>query len=335
MKIRPDQLAQHLKSDLLPVYLVSGDEPLQVMECSDAIRARARDWGCTEREVMTADQHFDWSLLLDAGNSLSLFAEKRILELRMNNGPGKTGSPVLQQYLERPAEDAILLITCGKLDGSSKNSKWFKALDQLGAVIQCWPVAAHELARWIEQRMRSKGLKPDAAAVSLLVERVEGNLLAAAQEIDKLVLLYGEKTITADDITAAVADSARYTIYDLVDSMLQGDLPRTARIVGGLQNEGVEQTLALWALSREIRLLNRLAESGLAPDAAMLREKVWDNRKALLKRALSRHNLPRLRNFLKRCARIDKVIKGVEAGRPWDEILLLTTQFAQTGTGTK
>lgn len=329
MIIRPDQLGQHLKRDLLPVYLVSGDEPLQVMECSDAIRARARDWGCTEREVMDADQHFDWSLLLDAGNSMSLFAEKRILELRMNAGPGKSGSPVLLQYLERPAEDAILLITCGKLDASSKNTKWFKALDQLGGVVQCWPIASHELPRWIEQRMRAKGMQPDAAAVSLLVERVEGNLLAAAQEIDKLLLLYGEKTISVEDVTAAVADSARYTIYDLVDCMLQGDLPRTARIVTGLQNEGVEQVLALWALTREIRLLTRIAESGLAPDAAMARERVWDNRKALVKRALSRHNLPKLHSFLKRCARIDRVIKGMEAGRPWDEILLLTTQFAK------
>jgi len=331
MKIRTDQIQQHLQQGLQSIYFVSGDEPLQVMEATDALRHAARQLDYTEREVMDVDSHFDWNQLLDAGNSLSLFAEKRILELRMPTGkPGKAGSQVLVEYAQRPADDAVLIISSGKLETSTKNTKWFKTLDQLGVVIQCWPVAVHELPRWIEQRMHQKGLKPTAEAVSLLADRIEGNLLAAAQEIDKLYLLYGESTIGMDEVASAVADSARYNIYDLVDSALMGDVVRTSRISSGLKNEGVEPVLALWALSREIRLLTGFSETSLSIDAAMTQARIWDSRKPLLRKALSRHHARRWRIFLKRCARIDRVIKGIEMGRPWDELLALSTQIAQT-----
>lgn len=330
MKVRPDQIQQHLNKGLQPIYFVYGDEPLQVMETADAIRAKARELGYSEREVMDVDNKFDWSQLQDVGNSLSLFAEQRILELRMPTGkPGKPGSQALLDYAQRPADDAVLIITSGKLEGSAKNTKWHKTLDQVGIIVQCWPVAVHELPRWIEQRMQGLGMQASRDAVALLVERVEGNLLAAAQEIDKLYLLYGPVRLELEQLTAAVTDSARYSIYDLVDCALSGDLARTSRIIGGLKNEGVEPVLALWALSREVRLLTSLAESGMSQDAAMAKARVWDSRKALLRKALSRHTTVRWRNFLKRCARIDKVIKGVEPGRPWDELLTLSTQIAQ------
>jgi DNA polymerase III subunit delta len=330
MKVRPDQLKQHLKKGLQAIYFVAGDEPLQVIESADAIRAECREKGFSEREVMDVDAHFDWNLLLDAGNSMSLFAEQRILELRMPTGkPGKAGAQVLQEYAQRPADDAVLIISSGKLDGSSKNTKWFKALDQAGVVVQSWPVSIHELPRWIEQRMRSKGLRPTAEAVAILAERVEGNLLAAAQEVDKLYLIFGESEIGLEQMTSAVADSARYTIYDLVDSMLAGDVARTSRIVGGLKSEGVEMVLALWAISREVRMITGIAEANMSQDAAMSKARVWDNRKILVKKALSRHHVMRWKFFLKRCARIDKVIKGVAPGRPWDELLMLTTQIAK------
>lgn len=329
MKVRPDQLERHLKKELSAIYFISGDEPLQVMESADRIRAQARKRDYTEREVMDVDAKFDWNLLLDAGNSLSLFAEKRILELRLPTGkPGKAGSLVLQAYANRPAEDAILIISSGKLDGSAKNTKWFKTLDQAGVVVQCWPVNADQLPGWINQRLQSKGLQADPQAVQLLTDRVEGNLLAAAQEVDKLFLLYGAGKLSLEQTASAVADSARYNIYDLVDSALAGNVVRTARIVGGLKSEGVEPVLMLWAMSREIRLLTRIAESG-SVDAAMSQQRVWDNRKLLLRKALSRHSVVRWRGFLKRCAKIDKVVKGVEPGRAWDELLMLSTQIAQ------
>ena len=329
MKVRPDQIKQHLQKGLQAIYFVSGDEPLQVMETTDAIRQVARQLEYTEREVMDVDSQFDWNQLLDAGNSLSLFAEKRILELRLPSGkPGKQGAKILGEYAERPADDAVLIISAGKLESSTKNTRWFKTLDQQGVVVQCWPIAVHELPRWIENRMLQKGLKPSAEAVALIAERVEGNMLAAAQEIDKLYLLFGEASIDIDQVTSAVADSARYNIYDLVDSALTGDVARTSRISSGLKNEGVEPVLALWALSRDIRLLTKISEAGVSIDAAMVREKVWDNRKPLLRKALSRQRPQRWRFYLKRCARIDRVIKGIETGRAWDELLALSTQIA-------
>jgi len=329
MKVRPDQLKQHLQKGLQAIYFISGDEPLQVIESVDAIRSAAREHGFTEREIMDVDSHFDWSQLRDAGNSMSLFAEQRILELRMPTGkPGKPGSQALLEYAQRPADDAVLIISSGKLDGNAKNTKWFKTLDQAGVVVQCWPVSAHELPRWIDQRMRATGLTPTRDAAALLAERIEGNLLAAAQEIDKLFLLFGAAEIGMEQITEAVADSSRYSIYDLVDSALGGDLVRTTRIVGGLKSEGVEPVLALWAMSREVRILTGIAEANMSVDAALAKAKVWDNRKALIKRALSRHSVIRWKAFLKRCGKIDRVIKGVEPGRAWDELLALTSQIA-------
>lgn len=330
MKVRPDQLQSHLKNELAAIYFISGDEPLQVMESADRIRAAARQRDYTEREVMDVDAQFDWNLLLDAANSMSLFAEKRILELRLPSGkPGKVGSQVLQEYAQRPADDAVLIISSGKLEGSAKNSKWFKTLDQQGVVIQCWPVNLDQLPGWIDQRLQSRGIHADRDAVKLLADRVEGNMLAAAQEVDKLFLLYGAARLDFQQVASAVADSSRYNIYDLVDSALQGDVVRSAKIIGGLKSEGVEPILLLWALSREIRQLVQISEARVSADAAMSQLRIWDSRKPLLRRALSRHKANRWKLFLKRCARIDRVVKGVEDGRAWDELLMLSTQIAQ------
>ncbi len=330
MKVRPDQLERHLKNDLAAIYFVCGDEPLQVMESTDRIRAQARKLEYSEREVMDVDAQFDWNQLLDAGNSMSLFAEKRILELRLPTGkPGKVGSKILQEYAQRPADDAVLIISAGKLDSSAKNTKWFKTLDQQGVVIQCWPINTDQLPNWINQRLLSKGIAADREAVQLLADRVEGNLLAAAQEVDKLFLLHGAGKINFEQTAAAVADSSRFSIYDLVDTALMGDVARTAKIIGGLKNEGVEPVLMLWALSREVRTIAKIAEANVPVDAAMSQHRIWDNKKTLIRKALARHRAPRWKLFLKRCAKIDKVIKGVEPGRAWDELLMLSTQIAQ------
>jgi len=330
MKVRPDQLERHLNSDLAVIYFICGDEPLQVMESADRIRAEARKREYTEREVMDVDAQFDWNQLLDSANSLSLFSEKRILELRLPTGkPGKVGSKILQEYAQRPADDAILIISSGKLESSSKNTKWFKTLDQQGVIIQCWPINADQLPGWINQRLQSKGIVADQQAVQLLSDRVEGNLLAAAQEVDKLFLLHGAGKLSFEQTAAAVSDSSRFNIYDLVDSALVGDVARTSRIISGLKTEGVEPVLMLWALSREVRMIAKISEATISADAAMSKLRVWDNRKALIRKAMSRHSAARWKLFLKRCAKIDKVIKGVEQGRAWDELLMLSTQIAQ------
>jgi DNA polymerase-3 subunit delta len=334
MKLRPDQLKSHLQQNLRPIYFISGDESLQVMESTDAVRAAARAQGYTEREVLEVDAHFDWQQLLDAGNSMSLFADKRILDLRLPSAkPGKQGSDVLQSYATRPADDAVLIISAGKLEGAAKNSKWFKSLDDAGVVIQCWPVNVAELPRWIEQRMRDRGMQPAAGAAALLAERVEGNLLAAAQEIDKLLLLYGAGQISVQQVIDAVADSARYSVYDLVDATLAADVPRAVRMVAGLQAEGEALTLVVWALSREVRALTEMSESDLSPDAAVIKAGVWENRRQLVGKALRRHSAARWKQFLKRCARLDKISKGMEPGfksdRGWDELVILVTQIAK------
>lgn len=325
MKIRPDQLSQQLEKNLAPLYLISGDEPLQVMEATDQVRAKARELGYSERTVMDVDKDFDWNSLTAEASNLSLFAEKRILELRIPTGkPGKPGGAALSEYASRPAEDTVLIITAGKFDKASTNTKWYKALDALGITMQCWPVESHALPRWIEERCISKGLHPDKEAVRLLVDRVEGNLLAAAQEIEKLCLLVDSPQLNAQQVSDAVADSSRFSIYDLGDAALSGDISRTSHIVYGLQAEGIEAVLALWAISREIRTLTTAAaNSNQSADAALAKAGVWSKRIPIMKKALSRHNQNSLQQLLVMCAKTDRMIKGLESGKAWDQLYQL------------
>ena len=325
MKIRTDQLGQQLKNKLSPIYLISGDEPLQVMESADQVRAKARALGFSERTVLDVDKDFDWNTLTAESNSLSLFAEKRILELRIPTGkPGKQGGAVLVEYSQRPAEDTVLIIVAGKLDKASTNTKWFKAVDALGVTLQCWPIDSYALPGWIEKRCIQKGLHPDKEAVRLLVEKVEGNLLAAAQEIEKLRLLVDTDKLDAQQVAKAVVDSSRFNIYDLSDAALSGNISKTAHIIHGLQAEGVEVVLALWAMSREIRTLYSVVESSQqSVDSALAKAGVWNNRLPVMKKALSRHNQQSVQQMLTMCATIDRMIKGVELGKAWDQLYQL------------
>lgn len=329
MKIRADQITQQLEKKLAPVYLVSGDEPLQVMETTDVIRRKARELGFSERTVLEVDKDFDWAQLSAEASSLSLFAEQRILELRIPTGkPGKPGGAALVEYAARPAEDTVLIITAGKLDKASTNTKWYKAIDALGITCQCWPIESHALPGWIENRCRQHGMQPDKEAVKLLVERVEGNMLAAAQEIEKLRLLVDTTRLNAEQVSRAVVDSSRFSIYDLSDAALLGDVARTSHIIKGLQAEGVEIVLALWALSREIRTLNAAISSGQSADAALAKAGVWSKRLPIMKKALSRHNRASLQALLRQCAMTDRMIKGIERGNAWDSLYQLCLSLA-------
>lgn len=332
MKIRIEQLGAHLSQGLAPLYMVYGDEPLLVQEVLNAIRSAARDRDYQERECLTVEPGFNWNALLQAAVSPSLFAARRILELRLGNTrPDEHGAGALQTYAGRPAQDAVLLISAGKLDQEVQQSRWLKALDAAGVLVQVWPVDARQLPAWIERRMLSKGLHPASEAVALLAERVEGNLLAAAQEIDKLHLWLGGGAVTAEQLLAVVSDSARYNVYDLVDAALAGQPERTVRILHGLCGEGVEAVLVLWALHREIRLLATLAferEQGQSLDAGLTRNRVWEKRKPLVRRALQRLPGGECRRLLRGCARVDRLIKGVEPGDPWDGLLQLSLGLA-------
>jgi DNA polymerase-3 subunit delta len=336
MKLRYEQLASHLQQGLQPIYLLSGDEPLQLMEAADAIRARARELGFGEREVLHAEAGFDWSTLAAASGSLSLFAEQRLLELRLPSGkPGKEGGAALTDFAANPPPDTVLLIISGKIDGASQRSKWFKALEAAGVTLQVWPIEPAKLPGWVMGRMRARGMQPVPEAAQALAERVEGNLLAAAQEVEKLFLLYGESPIDIEQIEEGVADSARYDIFELVDTALLGDAVRTARVIEGLRAEGVEPILVLWALMREIRSLAQMAEAlaqGENLERILGNFRVWEKRKAAVRAGLKRHNLKRWQILLRRAGRIDRMIKGIEPGNPWDELLQLALLMAGVRT---
>lgn len=333
MKVYANQLRNHLNKSALPaVVLVSGDEPLQMAECCDAIREVARAQGYLEREVMHVETGFDWNRLLEEANALSLFARERILELRLPNAkPGTQGGKALQEYCANPAPDTLLLITMGKLESAASKSKWYKSVDAAGLVVQVWPIERAQLPRWIEQRMRSLKLQPGPEVAEMLSDRVEGNLLAASQEIEKLRLLYGEGPISAEQLLQAVADSARYDVFGLVDSALLGDAARVNRMIEGLRAEGEEPVLMLWALAREIRTLLAIAFEGRQAgitDGLLGRHRVWDKRKAAVRAGLQRHSYPRWVQMLEQTAQIDRIIKGQAKGSPWDEITALAMRIA-------
>jgi DNA polymerase-3 subunit delta len=332
MRLRPEQLAGQPTDVLLPMYLVSGEEPFQLGQVCDAIRQRAHDAGYTNRTVMQVDRSFDWQTLTAAAQTLSLFAEKQLIELRLPSGkPGDAGSKALVAYCDNPPVDTCLLIIAGKLDKPQQTTKWFKALDRIGAVIQVWPVDAAQLPQWIAQRMRVRDMQPTSGAVAMLADRIEGNLLAADQELEKLRLLNGGGAIDVEAVAAAVSDSARYDVFTLVDAALLGNASRTARILYGLRAEGVEPVLVLWALTRELRSLcgmSRALTQDQSVGQVMAQYRVWDKRKPPLQAALTRYPLKRWQGLLWQAGEVERVIKGQAAGRPWDELLQLSFKIA-------
>jgi DNA polymerase-3 subunit delta len=337
MQLKPEQIETHLRKQLAPVYFISGDEPLRVMETADAVRTAARMQGYDEREVMTVQTGFDWGSLMSEAGNLSLFSQRRVIDLRMPGGkPGADGSKVLRSYAEQPPEDTLLLVTAGKMEKSARDSKWVQALDKAGVVLFVWPLSTQEFTAWIQRRMQQRGLQPSPDAVALLAERVEGNLLACVQEIEKLYLLQGEGAVDAEAILTLVADNARYDVFGLVDSALSGEAARSIHILQGLHAEGVVPQIVLWALSREVRQLAAMAAavaSGQPVQAVMTRYRVWPaTRKSMVAAALQRLPVARCNALLQHCARIDRISKGQAAGNAWDELLQLTLTLAGTQT---
>ena len=322
MRLRTDQLESRIKKQFDPVYLISGDEPLQLNEATDLIRRSSAQAGYNDRSVFDVQSGFNWTELAAEADALSLFAEKRLIDLRLKSAAiGNEGSKALFAYCERPPQDTLLLITAPKLDRKQLNNKWIKAIDQLGAVVQIWPIEGNRLLPWLEQRMRNIGLTPEAGVVPMLAERVEGNLLAASQEIDKLLLLNGPGIVSVEALTQSVSDSARFDVFGLVDHALQGNTARCIRILSGLHNEGVAAPVVLWALARELRNLYSIARSmknGASTDAAMSKAGVWEKRKPIVGHALRNLSLTQLRRLLRICHQSDILVKGIEKGNPWD-----------------
>jgi DNA polymerase-3 subunit delta len=321
MRLGFHELQGHLKKKLAPVYVITGDEPLQQGEAADLIRNTARSQGFSERKIIETGSKFDWNELTTESNTLSLFAEQRILDLRITNGkPGKEGSKALSGYCENLPEDILLLITMPKVDQQQTRSKWYKILDKVGIIVQVWPVNEQRLPPWIEQRMRQKGLTPEPEAIQMLAERVEGNLLAATQEIEKLLMLHGPGIITAEQLTASVADSARFDVFSLVDAALQGNTARCIRILDGLKNEGTAAAIVSWALSREIRQMVQIAHAakdGFPLSKVFTDFRIWDKRKPLVSSGLKRLSLKEWQSLLQQCLEADMALKGQSRQDCW------------------
>lgn len=321
MKLPAGQLQSALKKSLLPCYLVTGDEPLLAQEALDAIRAAARQRGFGAREVYVVTTGFGWGEVAAAAGSLSLFAEKRIIELRLPTGkPGRDGSAAIVELMQQTGDDLLILVEAPKLDRSGASSKWVKAIEAAGAHVQVWPVGARELPAWIGARMRMLGLKPDRDAVRLLADRVEGNLLAANQEIEKLRLLLGEGTVSGADVEQAVADSSRFDVYKLADAALEGHAARAIRMLGRLRGEGVEPVMVVWALTRELRTLARVADgvqAGTDPGFALQKAGVWRNRQGIVGSCVARHTSAHFYRMLQIARRADAAAKGQAALDPW------------------
>lgn len=337
MRLRPEQLNNHLQnSNLAPIYFVSGDEPLQKLECVDQLRMAARAQGYDERLVFDIDKSFDWNSINAASANLSLFTSKRIIELRMSSPkPGKEGGRVLLEYVEQLNKDNLLIISSDKLDKSAQNNKWVKAFEKAGVLIQIWPVAPAQLPGWIQNRMLSREKRITLDAARLIALRVEGNLLAAQQEIDKLILLIEKNDIDTEDVITAVADSSRYDVFDLIDSAFLGNANRTLHMLHGLRNEGIDPMAIFGAWMWEFRRVCSIAhqyESGSNLESLFKSYRVWDQKKRSVNAVLQRHSGNSFDKLLAFCATIDRTIKSSRREQAWDQFNTLLLAIAGVNT---
>jgi DNA polymerase III subunit delta len=327
MLLKGEQLAAHLERELRQLYVLYGDEPLLVLEAADLIRAKARQKGYSEREVLTVLPHFDWGQLLAAGGNMSLFGDKKLIDLRIPTGkPGKEGGAALQQWCQHLSLDNLLLITLPELDWREEKAVWFTALVNAGIVVKWMAPPLAELPGWIAGRLRRQQQNADLESLKFIAERVEGNLLAAHQEILKLGLLYPAGTLTAAQIREAVLNVARYDIDGLREALLTGDLARLQRTLDGLMQEGEAPPLVLWAMSEEIRALTTIRlgmDAGKPVDMLLKDAKVWGPRAVPVKKALQRLSTAALEAALQHAGQIDRLAKGIGQGNIWEEFLRL------------
>lgn len=333
MNVQSDQLLKLLENGqpLSPIYLLSGDEPLQMMEAADAVRRVAKHQGYLEREILRVEPGFEWSSLGQSADEMSLFSQQKILDLRLEKqSPAAKGSKALVAYTKRIPDDKILLITCQKLDARQKNSAWVKALSAAGVMVQFWDLSTAQTLGWVAKRLRQKGMQPTQEAVQLLTDRVEGNLLAAAQEIDKLKLLFGETPIDESKILDAVSDSSRFSVFDLTGAVSIGDTKRVQHIMYHLRSEGVATPLVLWVLNEMVVQLSDASfamRNGMSLQAAL--NKVPKYKQKGLQPALKRLQAADWSSITQQAIDIDRMIKGLGKidnkgdARTWAQLLEL------------
>ncbi len=337
MQLRGDALGGLLaKADrgqpLPPVFVVASDEPLLALEAQDAIRATARRQGYTEREVLQADGRFDWSRLTEAAGGLSLFADRKIVEIRLPGGkPGVAGAAALEAHAAQSGEGLLTIVALPKLDRRGKEARWVAALERAGVLVEIESIDRARLPQWIGERLARQQQRAGAEALEFIAERVEGNLLAAHQEIAKLGLLHPPGELTLAQVTDSVLDVARYDVFQLPLAMLGGDAARVRKTMAGLEAEGAAIPLVLWVISEELRTLIRVkaqVQSGRPFSMAARENRVWGPRERLVERLLPRLTVPELADGLERAAQIDRLAKGLRAPESDSDAWLELTDLA-------
>tara|TARA_B110000503_G_scaffold133620_1_gene211445 strand:- start:1837 stop:2883 length:1047 start_codon:yes stop_codon:yes gene_type:complete len=328
MRLKAEQLSAHLASKgLSSLYIISGDEPLLVQESADIIRTEAKLHGYNERKLFHVGSKFDWNSVLIEASNISLFSEKKLLEIRIISGkPGDKGSKTLQEHLTKINTDTLTLIITPKLDNSSTKSKWFTAIENQGVSVQIWPISTPQLPQWLNQRLNQSGIRANQEAIGVLADRVEGNLLSAIQEIEKLKLLAPKEELTGKAMSDIVVDSSRFNVFVLLDKIMGSEAKKACHILQGLRSEGTDATIILWAITRDLRILIKGSEavySGESIDSVLQKLGVWESRKPLIKKAISQIPVERLRQMLKLSGAIDRAIKGMRSGSPWDDLTTL------------
>ena len=346
--VKTDAFQSHLKSltaasAFHPLYIFSGDEPLLMMEAMDQLRSKARQLGYTEREVMLQERGFDWSALLNAGQTMSLFGDRRWIELRIPTGkPGRDGAEALKQFSAQIASqsnadgpETIVCIVLPRLDMKTKSSAWFSSLDEAGMAVQIDSLERSHLPSWIAGRLQKQGQSIQSGpegqrALEFIAEQVEGNLIAAHQEIQKLGLLYPAGELSEEQVRSAILKVARYNVFELSEAMLAGDLPRVNRMLDGLKGEGEPLVLILWSVTEELRLLSKLkmaSDAGESVQQLLRANRVWGNKERLYPAALKRVQSSRLRQAVQIAAGLDRQSKGLQAAElpadPWDGLRLV------------
>jgi DNA polymerase-3 subunit delta len=334
MQLRAEELDRHLSRSLAGLYVIHGDEPLQSLEAADAIRAAARAKGYAEREVLAVERGFDWNQLAVSGASLSLFSSKKLIELRIPGGkPGTEGAAAIVQHCSAPGPDVLTIVTLPKLDRRAQDTAWFKTLTHNGVLINTFQVERAQLPQWIAARLARQKQKAGRETLQFLADSVEGNLLAAHQEIQKLGLLFPPGELAFEPVCGAVLNVARYDAFKLNEAMLAGDKARLARMLDGLKSEGEAAPKILWVLAEEIRAVAKV-QAGMAvgDDLQQLyrNNRVWGGvRQRLVTEAARRLKSAALAQALRHAARIDRTVKGLARGDVWDELLQLCLRFAR------
>ncbi|MDI9244897.1 DNA polymerase III subunit delta [Marinobacter sp. CHS3-4] len=335
MKIQAGQLEQQLEKKLSPVYLVSGDEALLVQESCDQIRKAARKAGFEDRLAFHADAQFDWSRLAEEFNAMSLFAEKRRIEVHLPTGKLGDGRDIVERFLEEPPEDVILILISARLDAAETRRKWYKALQQTGVHLPIWPIDSDKFPGWLQQRARQHGISLTRGALALLAERLEGNLLAVSQELDRLALFASDSTVDEDSIEQAVQDSSRFNGFELVSETLAGRATHARKIAGALQHEGENPLGFLTLLNRdlnlamEIRIASARQTSNESTSGFLKKRGIFQPQRArAIEQASRRLSRAQLNAAVELCSAADRAAKGFDPLPPWHHIQDLITLLA-------